>query len=296
MARWHRSSDGPVPYGPPPPGSAAPPETEAAPEDTAAWDVPSPPEPSPRWPATPPRPQLDPGPPPPPSPLGAPPPIAPWAPPADVYANAVPGAQGLQYGRTLDRVMAYWLDGIIVAIPTLIIAFVLGGGAAAVGLRTGGASLVAGIVATGIHLLYFVGFWTGQARATPGMRLMKLQIGDAKTGATLTVQQGLIRWLVLGGLFQVLEVIPVLAAVGLLAGAVWTLVLLATTATSPTKQGAHDRIADTALVQPLDARTPAVTCLVIVIGLFILWMAGIVALVFLGAQVSTILSTVGESV
>jgi uncharacterized RDD family membrane protein YckC len=312
MGRLHRSSDGPVPYGPSgsspaPAGSpetgnddatavAKPGDAPAAPGDasptseTQPWgtdSAPTPPGP-PRFvsgPAQPPAP-----------PSAVPPPIAPWAPPPGAYSTSVEGAHGLVYGRTLDRVMAWWLDSIIVAVPALILAVLLGGGAASAGLRLGGASLVASIIAVGIHLLYFVAFWTGSSRATPAMRLFKLQIGDAKTGAVLTVQQGMVRWLAIGGVFQVVEIIPALAVLGAFLAFVWVLLLLATTATSPTKQGLHDRMADTALVQPAGAQTPAMACLLLLIGLFVVWVLAVVALIFLGGQISQILSNAGASI
>ena len=275
MARWHRSSDEPVPYGPPPASSGAPGE------------------PSPAPPA-------EPGPPPPPAPPGLPPPgdgpepVTPWAPPPGAYSSAVPGGEGLQYGRTLDRVMAYLLDGLIVSVPVFVIVFALGSGVLG-GMRQSGITLVAGIVGMGVNLLYFVSFWTGSAQATPGMRLMKLRIGDARTGATPTVGQGLTRWLALGGIFQLVELVPPLLLPSVLCAFVWELILLATTASSPTKQGVHDRIVNTALVQPASAQTPAVTCLVILVALFALWVLGLV-LVLLSGDVSRILSEIGASV
>lgn len=281
MARWHRDNDGPMAYGPPP-------ERPADAELSEPGPLPRPPEP----PVAPPP---GPGLPPPPPPVAAPMPIAPWAPPPGAYAGNVPGAATLQYGRTLDRVMAYLLDGFIIAIPVIVLTVILGGTAAG-SLRAGGVSLVAGIIALGIHLLYFVAFWTGGARATPGMRLMKLQIGDARNGETLTVQQGLVRWLALGGVFQLIDLVPVLAVLGVLLTLIWEVVLLATTASSPTKQGLHDRIANSALVQPAGAQTPATACLLIVVALFVIWMVGVVLLIFLGTQVSSILSAVGTSV
>lgn len=276
MARIDRSSDGPMPYGPP--DRSGEPRQQELP----------PPEPGP-------PPQVLP-PPPPSPPTGVTGPIAPWAPPPGAFSTSVPGAAALVYGRTLDRVVAWWVDGIVVAVPTVVLALILGGVAVPTGLRLGGASLVASIIAVGINLLYFVTFWTGSARATPGMRLMKLQIGDAKTGVVPTVQQGIVRWLAIGGAFQLAQIIPDLAALAVLFALVWAFALLASTATSPTRQGLHDRIADTVLVQPAGARTPAVTCLVLMVGLFVVWVLGIVALLFLGAQVSGILSGVGTSI
>ncbi len=283
MARFHRGSDRPSPFGPSPQPPEEPP-TRATTPAQPAYPPPDPPI----------APSADLGPPPPP-PLGDPQPISPWAPPPGAYSSAVPGALGLQYGRTLDRVMAYLLDALIVTIPVFIVAFLVGTGVTLGGMGEGGLTLVVGIIGSGIQLLYFVSFWTGNARATLGMRLMKLQIADARTGDTLTVQQGLVRWLALSGALQLLELVPPLLLLGGLLAFVWDLALLATTAASLTKQGLHDRIANTALVQPAGAQTPAVTCLVIAVALFALWVVGAV-LVLLSTGFSGILSAVGTSV
>ncbi|OGO57736.1 MAG: hypothetical protein A2V85_18445 [Chloroflexi bacterium RBG_16_72_14] len=147
----------------------------------------------------------------------------------------------------------------------------------------------------GIEFLYFVGLWTSSSRATLGMRLMKLQIGNAFDGRTLTMTQAVTRWLALGLPFQATGFVPQLAAIAGLAG-LWTLVLLISTAVSPTRQGVHDRIANSAIVQPIAASTPAVACLVLVLLLVLVPLIAIVALILLGSQVSAILSAVGESV
>ena len=296
MPRWHRSDDERAPFGP-----APEPPQDPRPD-------PGPPPPPPRMPGGPSQSPALPGAEPPtyagaeppaypgaPSPYGAgPAPVSPWSPPPGAYSSAVPGVQALQYGRTLDRVMAYLLDGFLVSLPVFIVAFALGSGALG-GMREGGVTLVAGIIGMGIHLLYFVSFWTGGARATIGMRLMKLQIADAGDGATLTVQQGLVRWLALGGALQLLELVPSFLLLGGLLAFVWDLALLATTAASPTKQGLHDRIANTALVQPAGVQTPAVTCLVIAVALFAFWVVAVV-LVLLSTSFSGILSAIGTSV
>jgi len=315
MGRFDRSSDGPVPYGPSsrPPESVGQPPTPEPAQDARAWGA-TPPDagsvladgsPAPLIPdapagSEPPAPGFAPPPPPlggPGAAFGAPPPVAQWAPPPGSYGTAVPGAPGLEYGRTLDRFMAWWLDGLIIGIPSFIVtAMLTGGAAAAIPGTLSGAAAIAAIITGGANLIYFVAFWTGKARATPGMRLMKLQIGDAATGATLGGQQGLIRWLALGGVATLVGIVPALAGLAGLLGAFWELLLLVTTASSPTKQGLHDRIAGTVLVQPAGAQTPAKSCLVLLIVLFVIWVVGIVALIFLGGQVSNILSNVGNSI
>jgi hypothetical protein len=75
------------------------------------------------------------------------------------------------------------------------------------------------------------------------------------------------------------------------------IVLLVSTVMSPTKQGLHDRFANSAVVRPAGAGSGiAMACLVIVIALFVLAILSIVALIFVGGQVSTILSDIGNSV
>ncbi len=191
-------------------------------------------------------------PPPPPSP-----PSSTWAPPL------VGPASRVEYGNVLARVLSYWLDSFVVNIvavlSTIVVSLVFGRG----GL--GLVSLVSGVVGVGIHLLYFVGFWTGHARATPAMRLMKLEIGAAADGSTLTVQAGITRWVVFGGLFQALAVVPGLLRVVLVVSPIWALALLVSTMASPLRQGLHDRFAGSAIVQPARASTSAMACLVLVI-------------------------------
>jgi uncharacterized RDD family membrane protein YckC len=202
----------------------------------------------------------------------------------------VPGAPGLVFGSVLHRFMAYMLDGIIVGIAAGILAGIAG-------TLAGGslANVITMVIFLGAEFLYFVGFWTSDSRATPGMRVMKLQIGQAFDGRTLTIGQAVIRWAALGLPFQALGYIPELAGISLLAG-LWSLVLLVSTATSPTRQGVHDRLASSAIVQPAGASTPAVACLILLLIFVLLPILAIIALVAVGTQVSEILMEVGTSV
>ena len=97
-------------------------------------------------------------------------------------------------------------------------------------------------------------------------------------------------------LFAAFTLVPVLGAFASLAVFAWQVMLLVTTASHPQKMGLHDRFANTAIVRPANAGNTAgivIGCLVILIAVAFL---SIVALIFLGGQVSAILSTVGESV
>ena len=204
------------------------------------------------------------------------------------------------------------VDLILLAIASLIVASVL----EAVGLRptTDAAPIgppgtpeywnfytradpIGSVLTVAISALYFIGSWSGGRRATPGQRLLSIQVGNAFDGRPLTMDQAIRRWLGLGEVVTLLGALPALAGLGNLVLFVWSVVLLITTATSPTKQGLHDRLANSAVVRPITAGNGwVIACLVIVAALALIPVLSIIALIFLGGQVSTILSNVGESV
>ena len=152
------------------------------------------------------------------------------------------------------------------------------------------------LILLAIEAAYFVLLWASSGRATLGMRLLKLQIGDAATGNAIPIATAFRRWLAFGSWLQLAGFVPGLAAVASLAIFVWQVTLLITTATHPQRQGLHDRFANTAIVQPAGAGSGAAVllgCVAIAIALIVLTL---VALVFLGSQASNILSAVGESI
>jgi uncharacterized RDD family membrane protein YckC len=232
------------------------------------------------------------GPPPPPPPVVPGPSGGVWAPPSPEpggFASAdVPGASGIRFAGAMPRVLAWWLDSLIVAL----IAGVTGGILGAVLGNRDLTTIVVAVVAVGITLLYFVAMWTGDARATLGMRLFNLQIGNATDGQTLTVSQGMKRWAALGLPLQAAAVVPLLATTVSAVLGLWSLVLLVSTIASPTRQGLHDRIAGSAIVQPIGREGPVVPCLVLLaLVMVVLPIVSIVALILLGTQVSQILSS-----
>jgi uncharacterized RDD family membrane protein YckC len=161
------------------------------------------------------------------------------------------------------------------------------------------AGFIGAVIATLIDLGYFVLQWSSGARATLGMRLLGLQVGNAADGRTLDRGQALRRWFAMASWLDVVAAIPVLGGLVSLGQLVWYLVLLATTASDPHRQGLHDRFAGTAVVKEAGRSTNGVVvgCIVIaVLVVVVLPIISIVALLFLGGQVSEILSTVGESV
>lgn len=222
--------------------------------------------------------------------LAAVPPGGTWQPP-QAYA---PPPGSLKFGGVLPRVLAYWLDSFLVSIIVALVGGVLGAIAGSGGFDS---FVITTVLSVGTYALYFIGFWTGGGRATPGMRLFHLQVGQAADGRTLTVGQALVRWAALGYPFSLLGIVPWLAlpASGLLL--LWEVLLLASTAMSPTRQGIHDRLAGSAMVAPEGNEGPVIPCLVVaVILLVVLPILALVALVAIGTQVEQILNEVGGSI
>jgi uncharacterized RDD family membrane protein YckC len=186
-------------------------------------------------------------------------PGAPTPAPSAGFPPAPPAsATGFVYADVPNRAVAYIIDAIIVGIVVSIITSILGG----IGLSSGTFSgttftvniaglIVSTIVGAVISAAYFVYTWTSM-RATLGMKVLGMQIGNAGDGKTLTMEQAVRRWLAIaapGLLAQVFFVIPVIGFVLALVSLGWFIYLIWTTAKSPTKQGFHDVFANTQVVK-----------------------------------------------
>ncbi len=280
------------------PGAPLPSQPTAGVPGQPTAPIPSGPPAPPAGPASAPPPPGPPNAPIPPPAAPAPPPAGsgPWGAPVAVptyHPLAVPGAPGLIYAGALPRFAAYIVDYLLLFLISLpILAITSGAG------TLGGAGLAVALVGIVIDAAYFTLLWSSSWRATPGMRLLKLQIGDATTGGQLSQGQAFRRWLVFGTWIPSLILEPTLSGLASLILLGWLLILLATIATSPTRQGLHDRFAGTAIVQPVDGQTSGlfIGCLVIAAIVVLVFVASIAGLIFLGGQVSSILSEVGTSV
>lgn len=173
----------------------------------------------------------------------------------------VAGPAGFFYADVPNRAIAYIIDVIIIAIINVVITIVVGGlmggvvntslGSANFGQVNFGALLVVGVIAVVINAAYFVYTWTSM-RGTVGMKLLGMQVGNEVDGSTLSMNQAVARWLLLGGIFSVAQLLNPIGGLGILLGLlaiIWVIVLLVTTAQSPTKQGLHDRYARTMVVK-----------------------------------------------
>ncbi len=215
-------------------------------------------------------------------------------------------APGLTYASTSSRFVAYLIDLIIIGIIGSIIAGIIAGPSFTTvnpgsgnfgGYQNTMMSPVYSIVTVALGAAYFILSWSGGRRATLGQRALHIQVGNAADGRSLTTEQAVKRWLGLGAFLSVLNLIPSLALGAGTIELLWIIVLLITTATSPTKQGFHDRFANSAVVRPIGAsNTLATACLVIAVIVLVLLVVSIIALIAIGGQVSSILSEVGTSV
>jgi uncharacterized RDD family membrane protein YckC len=176
--------------------------------------------------------------------------------PATPTTSAGP-TSSLVYADVPTRVIAYIIDSIVIFLINLAVGLVLGIIGLAVIVGTGGSatnfvgSIIYAMIALAVSGLYFVYSWTNQ-RATIGMKALNLQIGNAPEGATITTDQAVRRWLALGAVFtiaQALNPLPLIGYVIGLAALAWVIFLLYTTASSPTKQGWHDKFANTMVVK-----------------------------------------------
>jgi uncharacterized RDD family membrane protein YckC len=227
-------------------------------------------------------------------PPGAPPtttPLVSWAPPPPPATGPqVPGAPGLSFADTVTRAAAYVIDIIILSIIGSIVAALLGQGQVTVGSgATGNISTynistttpAVSLILFAIGALYFVLAWSGGRRATLGQRLFHIQVGNAFDGRPLSLAQAARRWFALGSVLGLLSFVPSVVGVGPLLELVWNVVVLISTATSPTRQGIHDRFANSAVVRPSgEGRSGFATACVVVIALFLILAILGVALLF----------------
>ncbi len=157
---------------------------------------------------------------------------------------AAPGygyAPQARYGGFWIRFVAVFIDGIIVSIPTFILGLIVGviygvansasgnSGNQAANTAFTGVQLLIDLLAFVISVSYFVYFW-GRG-STLGMRLFHLRVADATTGLPIGYGRAGLRYL--GYILSV-----IVCYIGL----IWA-------AFDSRKQGWHDKIASTVVLQ-----------------------------------------------
>jgi uncharacterized RDD family membrane protein YckC len=146
----------------------------------------------------------------------------------------------VEYAGFWIRVGASIIDSILLMMITYPILYAVYGW---VGLDYGVAMRTTGFVDILITwilpVVAVIWFWTAK-QATPGKMLLSLRVVDAKTGSSLSIAQGLVRYV---GYF--------VSAIPLCLGLIWV-------GFDSKKQGWHDKIAGTVVVRSKNAGTEAV--------------------------------------
>jgi len=158
------------------------------------------------------------------------------------YSGYVPPVYTRQpgYGGFWIRLVALIIDDIVIAIPLFVLGFFFGvaeaigsgagsGNQQATGAATTGASLLLDLVAFVIGAGYFIYFWS--TGSTLGMRLFNLRVVDANTGTPIGPGRALARYLGF-----------IVSALVCYIGFIWA-------AFDSRKQGWHDKIANTVVIQ-----------------------------------------------
>ena len=215
-----------------------------------------------------------------PAPGYAPPGMA-WAPPQD----ALVAQSGMRFAEVGPRFVAWLVDTMLIGTLSVVLSApvyiaLLGNYDWDAFLRSASAgntfmldsqfllaSFAGSVISTVLYAVYFVFLWSSGGRATLGMRIFKQQIGNAADGATLSMGQAFKRWLAMGYWVSLLSIVPLLGSVASLASFVWWIILLVTTGSSPTRQGLHDKFANTAIVQTAPGPNAwVVGCLALVVA------------------------------
>ena len=170
----------------------------------------------------------------------------------------VAGPAGLFYADLPNRIIAYIIDVILLAIVGAIVTAITGSFMPVVQFDfVNGfhynylAAIINAVISGGISAAYFIYTWTAM-RGTLGMKVLGMQIGSEKDGTTLTMDQAIRRWLAVGGWITIAQALNPLPLLGILIGLValgYVIYLLYTTAQSPTKQGFHDHFVGSMVVK-----------------------------------------------
>ena len=110
--------------------------------------------------------------------------------------------EGLVFADVYTRFAAYFLDGVLIGALMLDPPAVLGlyDYASTYPPEPMPRATFAGTTVFGlaVQAAYFLWFWTGGRRATPGQRVFGLQVGNAFDGQPLTMTQAVTRWVAMG--------------------------------------------------------------------------------------------------
>ena len=229
---------------------------------------------------------------------------------------AAPNREGYVIAGVGGRIVAYLIDAVLVSIVPTILSLILVDYSGlfeqvrrsiATG-QTGQAAIVVpmtldlillSFIGVAIRYLYFVGFWTSGGRATPGMRSLRMQVVDARSGGPLSIGQATKRWAGLGAPLTLLTIVPVLQGVTGLVQSGLVMVIFFTIVANDRRQGLHDRWANSLVIR--DARSgdgaTALGCvllaaLLIAFGIIV----GAITIIAVGPAFQQLLIDIGNSI
>jgi len=174
--------------------------------------------------------------------------------------NTIAGPAGTALGSVGERLVAIIIDQFIVGIIGTVIFFILGSfltttttqntifGPITVQTVSPLAYIVTVVILAALSAGYYIYQWTGMNGQTIGMRLFKLSVRDAGTGAVVGQNAATYRWLALTWPVLV-NWIPFVGLIFVLVGIAWYVFLLVTTAQDPMRQGWHDKFAKTVVAK-----------------------------------------------
>lgn len=170
-------------------------------------------------------------------------------------STPTPGVPGFVYADVPNRFIALIIDAFVMFLILVVLSFVLSAVGIKVGVLAARSDLVASLVYAVVSLVvgagYFIYTWTSM-RASVGMRVLGMQVGNAYDGKTLTMDQASKRWIAIWGPSTLAGALNSLSGIGNLVSLVvfvYLCYLLYSTAKSPTKQGFHDLYANTVVVK-----------------------------------------------
>lgn len=175
-------------------------------------------------------------------------------------SGTVAGPGGLALADLPNRIIAAVIDFIILGVVGYIVGAIvhpmLGedifGGVFGITARVPSlmSSLVVVVIMAAVSAGYFIYMWMKMGGSTLGMRVLKLQVRDATSGGTISQDQAIKRWAFLAGPYALSFFygwgIGIIISLAVLA---YYIYLLVSAAQSSTRQGLHDKQANTVVAK-----------------------------------------------
>jgi uncharacterized RDD family membrane protein YckC len=191
------------------------------------------------------------------------PPVS-WATPdSEPRGGGVEVARGIVLAGIGTRIAAFLVDVFILGALAIAITLIT---ARLVPDRATGDVIAASVVAI-LGVGYFAIAWLRPWAATPGQRLGRLRVVDAKSLESIDARRAILRSFALGSALSLLSFPATVSQYVEIIAVVWAMILLGSAIFDGRRQGLHDRWARTLVVKPATAGTGplAIGCFLIVL-------------------------------